>query len=125
MRGDRRVDPRLARRASPVVAVMDTPPVTAAMMRIERSGPAIREALTRFAPTECARFEAELGQALTTAAETLDLAPAQAVLDRWWGVAVIRANPLSDDEQALLVRARTGDFAGLLAREESGNWVRL
>lgn len=95
------------------------------MMRIERSGPAIREALARFAPTECPRFEAELGQALTTAAETLDLEPAQAVLDRWWGVAVIRANPLSEDEQAQVARARTGDFAGLLARDESGNWVRL
>lgn len=108
-----------------MVAVVDTRPVTAAMMRIERSGPAIREALARFAPTECPRFESELGQALTTAAETLDLEPAQAVLDRWWGVAVIRANPLSDGEQAQLARARTGDFAGLLARDERGNWVRL
>lgn len=94
-------------------------------MRIERSGPAIREALTRFAPAECPRFESELGQALATAAETLDLAPAQAVLDRWWGVAVTRANPLSDDEQAQLARARTGDFAGLLARDECGDWARL
>lgn len=104
---------------------MDTRSVTAAIVKIERSGPAIREALARFAPAECPRFESELGQALTTAAETLDLAPAQAVLDRWWGVAVIRANPLSRDEQAQLARARSGDFAGLLTQDERGIWVRL
>jgi hypothetical protein len=44
--------------------------MTAAMTRIERSGPAIREALARYAPDECPLFEAELGQALTTAAQT-------------------------------------------------------
>jgi hypothetical protein len=47
------------------------------------------------------------------------------VLDRWWGVAVTRANPLSDAEHAQLTRARAGDFAGLLTRNERGDWVRL
>lgn len=69
--------------------------VTAATMRIERSGPAIREALARHAPEECPVFEAELGRALTAATQSFDLAPAQAVLDRWWGVAVTRANRLA------------------------------
>ncbi len=94
-------------------------------MKIRRSGPAIRAALAEFAPDECEAFEAELGQAIGRAAETLDLAPADAVLDRWWGVAVIRANPLSEQEQAQVARAKTGDFAGLLARDERGDWVRL
>jgi hypothetical protein len=48
-----------------------------------------------------------------------------AVLDRWWGIAAIRANPLSEHEQAQVDRANTGDFTGLLARDEQGNWVRL
>ncbi len=104
---------------------MDTRPVTAAVMRIERSGPAIREALARYAPAECLRFESEFGRALNAAAKTFDLVPAQGVLDRWWGIAVTRANPLSEAEQAQLARARTGDFAGLLAHDERGNWVRL
>jgi hypothetical protein len=53
-----------------VAAVADTGAMTAAMTRIERSGPAIREALARYAPDECPLFEAELGQAMTTAAQT-------------------------------------------------------
>jgi len=96
-------------------------------MKIERSGLAIRAALAEFAPSECRVFEAELRQAIGRAAETFDLAPAEAVLDRWWGVAVIRTNPLSEQEQeqAQVARAKAGDFAGLLARDERGNWVRL
>jgi hypothetical protein len=99
--------------------------MTAATTKIERSGPAIRAALAEFAPAECASFEAELQQAIGRAAATFDLAPADAVLDRWWGIAVIRANPLSEQEQAQVVRAKAGDFTGLLARDERGNWVRL
>ena len=41
------------------------------------------------------------------------------------GIAAIRANPLSADEQAQVARAKAGDFTGLLARDEQGNWVRL
>ena len=52
-----------------------------------------------------------------------DLAPAEAVLDRWWGIAVIRANPLSEQEQ--LARARDGVFNGLWERDEAGSWVQL
>ncbi len=103
----------------------DTRQVTTATMKIERSGPAIRAALAQFAPSDCPVFEAELRQAIRHAADTLDLASAEAALDRWWGVAVIRANPLSEQEQAQVARAKAGDFAGLLARDEHGNWVQL
>ncbi len=47
------------------------------------------------------------------------------MLDRWWGIAVIRANPLSEQEQAQLARAREGVFDGLWERDEAGNWVQL
>lgn len=99
--------------------------MTTATMKVERSGPAIRAALAELAPDECAAFEAELRHTIVGASETFDLAPAEAVLDRWWGIAVIRANPLSEQEQAQVARARAGDFTGLLARDERGDWVRL
>ncbi|MEO7195482.1 MAG: DUF6247 family protein [Pseudonocardiaceae bacterium] len=99
--------------------------MTAATMKIERSGPAIRAALAEYAAEDCAVFEADLRQALAHAATSLDLAPAEAVLDRWWGIAVIRAHPLTEQEQAQVARAMAGDFRGLLARDERGDWVRL
>lgn len=99
--------------------------MTAATMRIERSGPAIRAALAEVSPEECTEFEAEFAQALERAGAEFDLAPAETVLDRWWGIAVIRTNPLSEKEQAQVARANEGDFTGLLARDERGNWVRL
>ena len=95
--------------------------MTAATMRIERSGPAIRATLAAVSPEECAAFEAEFARA----SAELDLAPAEEVLDRWWRIAVIRANPLSEKEQAQVARVKAGDFTGLLARDERGNWIRL
>ena len=93
--------------------------------RIERSGPAGRAALARRSPTECAQFEAEFAQATARAGAEYDLAAAQQVLDRWWGIAVIRANPLSEREQAQLARVRDGVFDGLWERDERGNWHQL
>jgi hypothetical protein len=93
--------------------------------KIERSGPAIRATLAELAPDECSQFEVEFQRAVGHAAQTFDLAPLDAVLDRWWGIAAIRANPLSEDEQAQVTRAKAGDFTGLLAHDEQGNWIRL
>ena len=81
--------------------------MTTATTRIERSGPAVRAALAQLSPEE------------------YDLAPAQQVLDRWWGIAVIRANPLSDHEQAQHARAREGVFDGLWERDDHGDWHQL
>jgi hypothetical protein len=96
-----------------------------AATKIERSGPAIRAALAEASPSECAQFEAELAAALARASAELDLAPADEVLDRWWGVAAIRANPLAEAEREQLTRARAGDFTGLWERDEAGNWLQL
>ncbi len=93
--------------------------------RVERSGPAIRAVLASVSPVECAQFEAEFTAALQAAAADLDLAEAEAVLDRWWGIAAIRVHPLTEAEQAQLARARGGDVTGLHGRDEHGNWVRL
>ena len=103
----------------------DTRRVTTATTRIERSGPAIRAVLADVSPDECAQFEVEFAQALARAGAQFDLTPAEAVLDRWWGIAVIRANPLSEQEQTQLARAREGVFDGLWERDEAGSWVQL
>ncbi|MGH3816924.1 MAG: DUF6247 family protein [Pseudonocardiaceae bacterium] len=96
-----------------------------ATMKIERSGPLIRAVLAEFAPDECALFEAEFQQAIRQVSEKFDLAPLDAVLDRWWGIAAIRANSLSEQERAQVTRARDGVLDGLWARDEKGNWGRL
>lgn len=93
--------------------------------RVERSGPAIRAVLAEVSPDECARFETEFTAAIARAGRQLDLTEAESVLDRWWGIAAIRANPLSEVEQTQLARARAGDVAGLHTRDEHGDWIRL
>jgi hypothetical protein len=99
--------------------------MTASTTKIERSAPAIRAVLAEVSPDECAQFEVEFAEGLARASAEFDLAPAQAVLDRWWGIAAIRLNPLSEQEKAQVVAARGGDFVGLRARDELGNWVQL
>lgn len=93
---------------------------------VERSGPAIRAALLTYASAEeCAQFEAEFRSALALAADSLDLSGPQAVLKHWQAVAIIAANPLTDEEREQLERAKAGDFSGLIAMHqgEDGNWV--
>jgi hypothetical protein len=106
-----------------MVGCCDTRFVTAAT-KIERSGPAIRAALAEASPRECAQFEAEFAAALERASAEMDLAPAEDVLDRWWGVAATRTNTLTEAEREQLARAREGDFTGFWERDEGGTWVQ-
>jgi hypothetical protein len=99
--------------------------MTTATTKIERSAPAIRAILTAASPAECAQFEAEFVEALARAEAEFDLAPAEAALDRWRGIAAIRANPLSEEEKTQLARARAGDFTGLWERDKAGHWAQL
>jgi ketosteroid isomerase-like protein len=71
------------------------------------------------------QFEAEFRSALTLAADSLDLSGPQAVLKHWQAVAMMAANPLTDEEREQLERAKAGDFSGLITmrRDEDGNWV--
>lgn len=102
----------------------DTHHVTAAI-RIERSGPAVRAALARTSAAEPAQLAAEFGRAVDLARAQFDLAPAEAVLNRWLAVAVARANPLSEQEEAQLSLAREGAFDGMRERDEAGGWKQL
>ncbi|PZS21752.1 MAG: hypothetical protein DLM61_27430 [Pseudonocardiales bacterium] len=78
------------------------------------------------APDRCAQFEAEFRSTLALAADSLDLSGPQAVLKHWQAVAIMAANPLTDEERKQLERAKAGDFSGLITRhqDENGNWVR-
>lgn len=80
--------------------------------RIGRTGRAIRAALAELSPAEADRFEREYRHALTRAAETLDLSEAEAVLNRWWGVATLRANPPTLEEQRQVQRLHAGEDIG-------------
>jgi hypothetical protein len=92
---------------------------------VERSGPAIRAALAKHRSEEATAFETEFRQALDRARDTFDLGPVEAVLDRWWGIAAIRVNPLTDAEKEQVAAVGRGDVGGLLARDDQGNWVRM
>ena len=96
-----------------------------AATKLERSGPAIRAALAEASPDDCAQFEAEFAAALDQASAEMDLAPAEEVLDRWWAIAAIWVNPLTEAERDQVARARAGDSRGLWERDEAGNWVQL
>lgn len=95
-----------------------------AATRIERTGPAIRAALAELAPDECTEFEAEFHQALAYADADFDLDRVNAVLDRWWGIAAICANPLTEQEHELIEHARAGTDTGWYAREDN-RWIAL
>ncbi|WP_322756248.1 DUF6247 family protein [Frankia sp. Cas3] len=68
----------------------DTIPIYGVRNRVEKNGPAIRDALD---PEDRQVFVAELRIALASADDTLDLGPVVEVIDRWWGRAVLTANP--------------------------------
>jgi hypothetical protein len=71
------------------------------------------------------RFEEEMRVALTRAGDELDLVGVDVVLGRWHALATMAADPLTDDEQTQVARAKAGDLAGLRARDEHGNWITL
>ncbi len=93
--------------------------------KIERSGPAIRAALADVAPQILARFEDEFRQAAHVAGEQVDVAPLDDVLNRWWGIAAVHANPINEEEQHALARARAGNFTDFSSMDADGNWQRL
>ena len=95
-----------------------------AATKIERSGPAIRAALAELSPAECEEFEAEFHQALAHADADFDLGHVDVVLNWWWGIAVMCANPLTEQERELVVQARAGVDTGWYAREND-SWVQL
>lgn len=89
--------------------------------KIERSGPAIRTVLAECSPGEGEQFEAEFREAVAQLGDTFGLTRVNAVLDRWWGIAALRANPLTEHEQLLVARARAGDDSGWVASDEDGH----
>lgn len=80
--------------------------------KITRSGQAISAALQELSPEEAAQFNREYREALVRAADTFDLTGAETVLTRWWGIATLRANPLTEEEHDLIRRLHAGEDVG-------------
>lgn len=74
-----------------------TPAEIRASIRDDRSPRAIRAALP---VDDHALFDREYREALDNARESYDLTPIQSFIDRWWGTAVLKADP-EDYEQML------------------------
>lgn len=90
-----------------------------------RSGPDIRAALVRHAPSEVEAFEGEFHQALTEAAATFDISVVDQVLTRWWRTAALRSIQLTEAEEDQVRRAKAGDFTGLLEQTSDGSFRRI
>ncbi len=95
----------------PSAVTWDTVGVTVTT-KIERSGRTILAVLADLSPEEAGQFEREYRDALTRAAESLDLAEAESILTRWWGIATVRANSLTDEERQLVRRVRAREDVG-------------
>ncbi len=90
---------------------------------VERSGPAIRAVLAELAPDDLVEFSAEFRIALAEADDTFDLAPVQAVVNKWWAIAYVRLHPPTPEERAVMERVRRGDFSGMYVRTAEGEWI--
>lgn len=83
-----------------------------ATTKIARSGQAVSAALQQLSPQEANQFHREYRDALGRAADHFDLTEAETVLTRWWGIASLRANPLTEEEHDLIRRFHAGEDVG-------------
>jgi hypothetical protein len=98
---------------------------TTASTQPGRSGPEIRAALAHHAPADVHTFEREFQHALSEAATSYDTRNLDDVIDRWWGIAVIRSITVTEAEQEQLDRASAGDFTGMLEKTADGSFRRI
>ena len=87
-------------------------------VRVEHSAPAIRQVLRDVAPAEATQFEADFRDALQQASATFDLSPVNRVVNRWWGIAYLRLNPPTGEEQDAARRLRAGEDVGWASPQE-------
>lgn len=76
------------------------------------------------APDEVPQFDHDFHQALE-AAYTYDIAPLDALLERWRRIATVRANPLTPAEHEQVRRFHAGDDTGLWEQAEDGTFHRI
>lgn len=98
---------------------------TTSSVVVERAGPAIRAVLAEHAPERCAEFESEFRIALAETDDDFDLSRVEAVVDKWWPIAYLTLNPLTEDERAAVARVQAGDLTGFWTKDDGGNWTRL
>ncbi|MGP4015291.1 DUF6247 family protein [Saccharopolyspora sp. 5N708] len=103
---------------------------------VDRTGPAIRRTLSETDPESGFEFEREFHQAMAESDDDFDLNRVQQVVDRWWPVACLAANPAPYVNE-VHERIKNGDesvFSGawrpqpdgtnhVYRRDPDGNWV--
>ena len=85
---------------------------------VQRSGAAILQALQDVSVDEAEVFSGEYRAALQRAASTFDLSESERVLDRWWGIAHLRLNPATEEEDDLVRRLHAGEDVGWSSPQE-------
>lgn len=87
-------------------------------VKVERFGPAILRVLHEVAPGEAGLFAAEYREALNRAASSFDLSESERVLNRWWGIAHLRMNPPTEQEEDAVRRLDAGEDVGWSSPQE-------
>lgn len=77
----------------------------ATYVKVERTGPAIRAALMETSPDEVPDFETEFHTALAETDDDFDVSRIDRLIGRWWRIAHLRLNPISEEERAQAERA--------------------
>lgn len=103
---------------------------------VPRTAPAIKAALIEHSPEDLDRFETEFHTAMAEADDDFDLSRVSLVISRWWGRAMVRANP-DPKAEAVWERIKAGDEIDLAIerrrrpdgsifvyrKDETGGWV--
>lgn len=89
-------------------------------IKVGRSGSAILRTLLDLAPDESESFTTEYRAALSRAARSFDLSESEEILNRWWGIANLRANPPTAQERETARLLESGEDVGWSSPEE---WI--
>ncbi|MEV0050052.1 DUF6247 family protein [Saccharopolyspora shandongensis] len=80
---------------------------------VDRTGPAIHRTLSELDPENCSEFEREFHQAMAESDDDFDLHRVQKVIDRWWPIACIAANPAPYVNE-VHERIKNGDYSDIV-----------
>lgn len=105
---------RLAITADPLPAGIGTE-VRTVTTRIDRTGPAIREALARLDSRACTRFETEFRTAIAETRVDFDITRITDVVNRWWAYTIAEINP-DPAADAAWARIKAGDESDIVER---------
>jgi peptidase E len=80
---------------------------------IDRTGPAVREALATFDAQACTRFEAEFHTAIAETQVDFDTTRITDVVNRWWAYTIAEVNP-DPEADAAWARIKADDESDIV-----------